>query len=70
MNHLAPTGADPVPLNFNAPVRTEWVADALAPEPAVAEVPPPDTESLLEQLGLPALTVKEILTASASARAF
>ncbi len=70
MNHLAPTGADPAPLDFNAPVRTESVADALVSEPAVAEVPPPDAESLLEHLGLPARTVTEILTASASARAF
>ena len=60
----------PAPLDFNAPVRTESVADALAPEPALPEVPPPDTESLLAEIGLPALTVKEILTASSSARTF
>ena len=60
----------PAPLDFNAPVRTESVADALAPEPTLPEVPPPDTESLLAEIGLPALTVKEILTASSSARTF
>ena len=70
MNHLAPTGADPVPLDFNAPVRTESVADALVSEPALPEVPPPDAESLLAEIGLPALTVKEILIASSSARTF
>ena len=70
MNHLASTGADLAPLDFNAPVRTETVADALVSEPAVAEVPPPDAESLLEQLGLPARTITRILTASSSARAF
>ena len=70
MNHLAPTGADPVPLNFNSPVRTESVADALAPGPAPSEVPPPDAESLLAEIGLPARTVTEILTASSSARTF
>ena len=60
----------PAPLDFNAPVRTESVADALAPEPALPEVPPLDTESLLAEIGLPALTVKDILTASSSARTF
>ena len=70
MNHLAPTGAHPAPLNFNTPVRTESVADALVSEPAVAEVPPPDAESLLCQLGLPARTVTRILAASSSARTF
>ena len=70
MYHPARTVARPAPLDFNAPVRTESVADALVSEPAVAEVPPPDTESLLAEIGLPALTVKEILTASSSARTF
>ena len=70
MNYLAPAVTHPVPLNFNAPVRTESVADALAPEPALPEVPPPDAESLLAEIGLPARTVTEILTASPSARTF
>ena len=68
MNHFDPTVADAAPLDLNAPVRTESVADALAPEPAVAEVPPSDAESLLEELGLPARTVRDIVTSS-SARA-
>ncbi len=66
MNHFDPTVADAAPLDFNAPVRTESVADALAPEPAVAEVPPSDAESLLEELGLPARTVRDIVTSSSA----
>ena len=60
----------PAPLDFNVPVRTESVADALVSEPALPEVPPPDTESLLCQLGLPARTVTQILAAASSARTF
>ena len=70
MYHLTPVVANSAPLDFNAPVRTESVADALVSEPAVAEVPPPDAESLLCQLGLPARTVTRILAASSSARTF
>ncbi len=66
MNHFDPTVADAAPLDFNAPVRTESVADALAPEPAVAEVPPSNAESLLEELGLPAWTVRDIVTSSSA----
>ena len=33
MNHLAPTVANPVPLDFNLPRRTGSVADALGPDP-------------------------------------
>ena len=58
------------PLDFNTRPRTESVADALSPEPALPEVPPPDAESLLAEIGLPARTVTEILTASSSARTF
>ena len=70
MYHLAPPAAHPAPLDFNAPVRTESVADALVSEPALPEVPPGDAESLLADLGLPARTVSEILAASSSSRAF
>ena len=70
MHYLAPAVTHPLPLDFNAPVRTESVADALAPEPALPEIPSPDAESLLAELGLPARTVTEILTASSSARTF
>ena len=66
MYHPAPDVAHPAPLDFNAPVRTESVADALVSEPAVAEVPPPDTESLLEELGLPAWTVRDIVSSSSA----
>ena len=70
MYHPARTGADPAPLDFNAPVRTESVADALVPGFGLHEVPPPDAESLLAEIGLPARTVTEILAASSSAQAF
>ena len=69
MNHFDPAVAAAAPLDFNAPVRTESVADALVSEPALPEVPPPATESLLEELGLPAQTVRDIVTSS-SARTF
>ena len=70
MNHFDPTVADAAPLDFNAPVRTESVADALVSELALSEVPPPAAESLLEELGLPARTVTQILAASSSAWTF
>ncbi len=69
MYHPARTVPTPAPLDFNAPVRTESVADALVSEPALSEGSAPDAESLLEELGLPARTVTEIL-ASSPARAF
>ncbi len=53
MNHLAPTGADPVPLNFNARPNTGTVADALVSDPWLPGDPPAlSPESLLEDLGL------------------
>ena len=68
MYHLAPVVANPAPLDFNAPVRTESVADALVSEPFLAEESPAP-ESLLEELGIPDRAVREILALS-SARAF
>ncbi|MDE0359927.1 MAG: hypothetical protein OXI74_02045 [Rhodospirillaceae bacterium] len=70
MHYLAPAAADLAPLDFNAPVRTESVADALVSDPSVPEVSPSDARSLLADLGLPARTVSEILPASSSSRAF
>ena len=70
MHYLAPAVTHPVPLDFNAPVRTESVADALVSEPGLPEVPPSDAELLLAEIGLSARTVTEILTASSSARTF
>ena len=57
------------PLDFNAPVRTESLADALVSEPLLPEGSPPDAQSLLSELGLPARTVRAILAPS-SAPAF
>ena len=70
MYHPSCSRAQREPLDFNAPVRTESVADALVSESPLPEVSPPDAESLLDELGLPARTVAEILAASSSARAF
>ncbi len=70
MYHPARTVTIPAPLDFNAPVRTESVADALVSEPALPEGSrAPAPESLLAELGLPARTVTEIL-ASSHAQAF
>ncbi len=66
MNHFDPTVSDAAPLDFNAPVRTESVADALVSELALSELPPPNAESLLEELGLPARTVRDIVTSSSA----
>ena len=63
MYHLAPVVANPAPLDFNAPVRTESVADALVSEPILAEESPAP-ESLLEELGIPDRAVREILALS------
>ena len=59
-----------VPLDFNTPPQTESVADALVSESVLTEGSrAPAPESLLEELGLPARTVREILALS-SARMF
>ena len=70
MHHASRIRPHRAPLDFNAPVRTESVADALVSEPALPEVSPSDAQSLLDELGLPARTVTEILAASSSAPAF
>ncbi len=63
MYHLTPVVANSAPLDFNAPVRTESVADALVSEPILAEESPAP-ESLLEELGIPDRAVREILALS------
>ena len=69
MYHPSLSCAHHAPLDFNAPVRTESVADALVSEPTLPEVPPPDAESLLEELGLPARAAR-VIVSSSSAPAF
>ena len=64
MYRPAPDVARPAPLDFNAPVRTESVADALVSEPALDEGSAPGAESLLEELGMPDRAVREILAFS------
>ena len=65
MYHLTPVVANPAPLDFNAPVRTESVADALVSEPFLTEESPAP-ESLLEELGMPDRAVREILASSST----
>lgn len=65
MNHLAPTVADPEPLDFNLPRRTDSVADALGPDPRLHDpsLPAaPDAAALLDRIGLPAHTVRDIVS--------
>ena len=69
MNHLARTGADPVPLDFNAMPNSGVVADAPVSDATALDasgLPVPDAESLLAELGLSALAVREILTSSSA----
>ena len=67
MYHLAHDGADPVPLDFNTPSRTDSVADALVSDPGLSEKPSaPAPEALLSELGLPPHRVREVLAASRS----
>ena len=65
MNYFAPTVADPVPLDFNLPRRTGSVADALGPDPRPHDrsMPAaPDAAALLDRIGLPAHTVRDIVS--------
>ena len=65
MYHPARTVANPAPLDFNAPVRAESVADALVSEPVLPGHPrAPAPESLLSELGLPPHRVREVLAES------
>ena len=62
MYHLAHDGADPVPLDFNTPSRTDSVADALVSDPGLAEgSSAPAPESLLSELGLPAHVTRQVV---------
>ena len=67
MNHLARTGADPVPLDFNAIPNSGMVVDAPVSDALDAPgLPVPDAEALLAELGLSALAVREILMSSSA----
>ena len=62
MNYLAPTGADPVPLDFNARPNTGTVADALVSDPRLPGDPPAlSPQSLLEDLGLSGHVARSIV---------
>ena len=65
MHHLSRTVADPLPLDFNLPRCTDSVADALGPDPwpndpSLPAVP--DAAALLGRIGLPAHTVRDIVS--------
>ena len=65
MHHLSRTVADPVPLDFNLPRRTDSVADALGPDPRPndSSLPTvPDAAALLDRIGLPSHTVRDIVS--------
>ena len=65
MHHLSRTVAEPLPLDFNLPRRTDSVADALGPDPRPHDrsLPaPPDAAALLDRIGLPAHTVRDIVS--------
>ena len=67
MNHLARTGADPVPLDFNTPSPTDRVADASKERTSLLDDSHPpafDTESLLVEIGLSDLAIREALSSS------
>ena len=69
MNHLVPTGSDPAPLDFNTPRHADSIADASVSQARprdTSDVPAPDTESLLAEIGLPARAVREILVSSSA----
>ena len=67
MYHLAHDGADPVPLEFNTPPRTDSVADALVSDPGLAKGPrAPAPESLLAEIGLPAHVARQVIAARSS----
>ena len=69
MYHLARTGSDPVPLDFNTSGHTDTVADAscldFCPhDDARASVL--DTDALLSVIGLSAQAIREIQTRSSA----
>ena len=64
MNHLARTGTDPVPLDFNTSGHIDTVADASVIESRLsgdAGAPAPDAEALLKAVGLPAHVARRVL---------
>ncbi len=61
MYQFSRTGADPVPLDFNAPARTDAVADVADPESFGMDATcAPGPESLLAEIGLPAHVARGI----------
>ena len=65
MYHLARTGPDPAPLDFNTPRNTDTVADTLGADPGSRDslsASGLDTAALLAEIGLSAQAVREIQT--------
>ncbi|MDE0360629.1 MAG: hypothetical protein OXI74_05620 [Rhodospirillaceae bacterium] len=70
MYHPARIVTHPAPLDFNAPVRTESVADALVSEPGVTgDFRSPAAESLFEELGLSGHVARAIVSERSGSRA-
>ena len=67
MYRIAHTGADPEPLDFNLPRRTNSVADALCPDPRPHDPMPLSdlrTRALLTEAGVPAQGIREVVASS------
>ena len=67
MYHVSHTRPAPAPLDFNAPRRTDSVADVLGPDDSLNgkfPVPALDTAALLTELGLSDRAIRETLTES------
>ncbi len=61
MYQFSRTGADPLPLDFNTPARTNAGADAPDTDPFGLDAPcAPAPESLLAEIGLPAHVARGI----------
>ena len=69
MYHLARTGSDPVPLDFNTSGHTDTVADASRSDFCPHDespLPAFDTDALLSVIGLSAQAIREIQTRSSA----
>ena len=67
MYHLAPTGSDPAPLDFNAPLHANAVADAFDSDSRPHGQSHPsalDTGALLSAIGLSVQAIREIQSRS------
>ena len=69
MYHVAPNDSDPRPLDFNAPVRANAVADTIGTNSSPRDespVPALDTAALLAEIGLTARAIREVQARSSA----